>query len=313
MFARELKPGDGQIAAEIWEPYLPPDPNRRAWLAEVIDAGCEDGVFRGAMVLDAGISAGFGLSAFIPDHIAEAFMAEAEPYLNDRLLRRWKDGDKSMFLDREGQASGNSGDGLELLILEGCGNTKTGHEIIDYDLINAIIPAYHRVHDGFNVKRHLHETELKYANVQYSGGNQKLCDLVIQHPFSMSAAGHGPRAMFGLSRRMIDRHNITGHANVVLHYVPPILGLLPREQQICTLALSGLTDVEVAGRIGISRDAVKQYWQVIYGRMDARVPDVLQSASPEGNSVRRGPEKRRRALAYIQMHLAELRPHLAND
>ena len=47
-------------------------------------------------------------------------------------------------------------------------------------------------------------------------------------------------------------------------------GLSPRQKQILLLAAEGLTDRQIAARIGLGEGTVRTYWERIRGRLEAR-------------------------------------------
>jgi DNA-binding CsgD family transcriptional regulator len=67
--------------------------------------------------------------------------------------------------------------------------------------------------------------------------------------------------------------------------------LTPREAECLSLAGSGLTDVEIGGRLGISRRTVGKHLQNIYAKLDVR--DRRSAASHrllrQGGTVFSGP------------------------
>lgn len=309
MYARTLRPDDADDLVAVWKQLLPPDPEDYAWLPEIIGSGCQDGLFRGTLIFARDQIQGLGLSCFVQGEAADAFLERPRPFWNVNLLRRLRNSRDSVILDRVAQATANRADGLDLFILEGAGNLEAGTSVLDYRVANVMVTEYLRLHSGFNIRRHLHETEIKYADLQISGGNVKLSDLLYQDQYSLSPEGHGPRAIYGISRDMISKSNITGHAHLVMNYNPPSLKLLPKEQDIISRALEGRTDIEIASDMSISRDAVKQHWGRIYDHVAEVMPGLLGADGSPGGRPKRGREKRRLVIAHCGANPSELRPH----
>ncbi len=92
-----------------------------------------------------------------------------------------------------------------------------------------------------------------------------------------------------------------------MYYTPPKLRLVPREQKVISLALSGLTDTDIAEKLGMSHDGVRQRWKRIIEHIEDELPDLF---TPDGdvNPAKRGLEKRRKILAYLSTRPSELRP-----
>lgn len=91
-------------------------------------------------------------------------------------------------------------------------------------------------------------------------------------------------------------------------FAEPRCGFSSGEQRVLACAIEGMTDQEIAGELATTPNAVKQAWRSIYQRVADRVPGMLAATSSfEGG--KRGPEKRRRVIAYAESHLEELRPY----
>jgi DNA-directed RNA polymerase specialized sigma24 family protein len=88
-------------------------------------------------------------------------------------------------------------------------------------------------------------------------------------------------------------------------YSPPQLKLTILQQEVLILALEGRADPEIADILGITEDAVKARWRLIYHHADTLAPGLL----PSGKTGGRGVEKRRTLLSYLRDRPEELRPH----
>ncbi len=86
--------------------------------------------------------------------------------------------------------------------------------------------------------------------------------------------------------------------------------LTTSERRLLASACSGLTDREICADLGLSPNTLKATWRQIYDRFEARAPHVLScdEVRENGHGSRRGIEKRRRVVSYVQEHLEELRP-----
>ncbi|WP_168797732.1 sigma-70 family RNA polymerase sigma factor, partial [Aliishimia ponticola] len=249
-------------------------------------------------------------TCFLHESVAEDFVARPKPYLNRRLLTRFRDGDRSVFLFPQEQAPRNAGAGLEMFVLEYCQETFDFESSLAHQILNAIIPVYIAAHTGFNVKRCLHETELSVGHIQESGGNPFLFEVDPQDPFSLSEAGHGPRGVYGVSRDSLIPDQATGIAKSLLFCQAPKFQLVLQEQALVRHALEGFTDVEIARAMDVSRDRVKQIWQRIYAHLEDIVPEFFSSVASPVEGLKRGGEKRRVSVAYLRSHPEELRPRV---
>lgn len=309
--ARKMRAGDGAAVVALWETFLPPGEDWETWLPAMLDH------LVGARIINAGVvmstadeprCLAAGISCFLPDAIAEEYIAQPRPYLNRRLLTRYRDGDNSVFLTPEEQMPGNTGEGLTMFVLEYCQETFDFGDPFAHRLLNAIVPVYISAHQGFNIRRSMHETEIAVGHVQEAGGNRKIFDVSPQDPASMASQGRGPRAVYGVSRDQLSPHEATGIARSILFSPPPRFELTLREQEVVLLALEGMTDAEIAQRIGVSRDRVKQIWGQIYAYLEGEAPDFFGEIAAPTSGVKRGGEKRRATVTFLGQNPQELRP-----
>lgn len=305
---KELSKGHGQQVVDLWKNVLPPDEVCFDSLPAQLDFLFANDLVRGSAVfIDDNRCAAFGLSCFVDDDVVDEFLVKPEPYFNLRLLGRQKNGEELM-LGVEAQAKGNSGDGLSMVVLDYVQETFDFSDPWAQHLLNVIVPTYHSNHAGFNIKRSLHETDDAVGHIQIAGGNLRIKPVSPQHPFSLSRDGYGPRSVYGVARGE-ESIPATGIARVLLYHSPPALRLVPREQEIVRLAISGLTDTAIAEQLGISRDGVRQRWSGIFDHIEDLMPDFYDSGETSGVTTKRGAEKRRSTLAFLAAHPSELRPH----
>lgn len=314
--ARPMRPGDGQEVTRLWSKVLPDTENWADWLPGVIDTLLVKFQVIGGVLMVEGPKprcVAVGLSCFLPDEIAADYASNPRPYLNRRLLTRYRDGDQSVFLTREQQALGNSSDGLEMFVLEYYQETFDFTDDWAHQLLNSIVPVYHSVHRGFNIKRSMHETEMAVGHIQLAGGNPLMFEVSPQDVFSLSPDAGGPRAVYGVSRDGAASEPATGISKVLLYYTPPEIRLNLRQQEIVLLALEDLTDVEIAERLGISRDGVRQHWRAIYDRFEDVKPEFYDKLESGSGKATRGSEKRRQTLSFLDSRPQELRPYRTRE
>lgn len=309
--ARKMRPDDGAAVTRLWQRHLPDGAAVAAWLPDIVNELLGAGTVRGGVVTPASDQShclAFGLSCFVPRPIADDFVANPIPFLNLRLLKRYRDGDKSVFLDRAAQIPGNTGDGLDLVVLDYLQDTFDFSDPMAAECLNAIVPIYMAAHSGFNIRRALHETELAFGHIQESGGNPLAFEVAPQHPFSFSSDGFGPRGVYMVSRNMVDQLAPTGIAKSILYAPRPTFRLTLREQEVIEYALEGLKDVEIATALGISRDAIRQTWTRIYDHIQEVAPSFFGPMGARKEGDKRGGEKRRLVLVHMTHNPQDLRP-----
>ncbi len=169
---REAAPGDGAKITELWLSVLPKSDDWMAWVPDQIDNLIANHQILCGLIMTQGETercAAFGMSAFLHDHLVEEFVRAPRAYFNVRLLNRHKNGHDT-FLTQEQQAEKNAADGLEMFVLEYVQETFDFEDEWAHQLLNAIVPVYHAVHAGFNIKRSMHETEDAVGHIQIAGG-----------------------------------------------------------------------------------------------------------------------------------------------
>ena len=82
------------------------------------------------------------------------------------------------------------------------------------------------------------------------------------------------------------------------------LDLSAIQRETLRYARSGLTDAQIAERLCLSVETVRKRWEGVYARFYDRLPGVL-AVTADG---KRGAEKRRLVLSFLQDRLEELRP-----
>jgi hypothetical protein len=79
-----------------------------------------------------------------------------------------------------------------------------------------------------------------------------------------------------------------------------------RRLLLCAMANRFAANTALARELSTSLPTVKKTWLAIYNRVAKQVPELFVDNASDG--TRRGTEKRRQLLAYLQEHSKELRP-----
>ncbi len=253
---------------------------------------------------------GFGLSVFVTDEFAHEAKTRLPPYVDKQVLDRWVRG-RSPILDLDAIRAANSGDGLNLLILQRAfaENAFTPEETSHarHLLFEAFI-AHHR---GYRLKEFMLEV---YGEADLERATTPGARLLTNYE-AFFRSGDVPPAppgrhpyLIGTTREEALAREGT-YAFEVFSYVPPRFHLTPEEQELLHHALLGLTDPELGHALHAALATVKKRWASIYDRVASVDPDLLLGpAEAVPSEGRRGPEKRRRLLGYLRQHLEELRP-----
>jgi hypothetical protein len=95
-------------------------------------------------------------------------------------------------------------------------------------------------------------------------------------------------------------------------YHPPRFFFSAGEQRLLIHSISDRTETNtvLARELGVSLNSVKKMWLSIYDRVAEHAPELMAADGESAGDSKRGKEKRRRLLAYLQQHPEELRPVL---
>jgi DNA-binding CsgD family transcriptional regulator len=94
---------------------------------------------------------------------------------------------------------------------------------------------------------------------------------------------------------------------LLFNYQEPRLRLTSAEQEFVRVACSGMTDRELCGELGLSKETIKRRWLTLFDKCAKVVPQLAPEASGDSTGVR-GPQKRHHLLEYIRKHPEETRP-----
>ncbi len=80
------------------------------------------------------------------------------------------------------------------------------------------------------------------------------------------------------------------------------------EGDLCQCLHGTETNTVLAKELGVSLPTVKKMWLSIYDRVAQHAPELIVANATIGAENKRGKEKKRHLLAYLQEHPEELRP-----
>ncbi|HRX36399.1 MAG TPA: hypothetical protein P5337_08370 [Aestuariivirga sp.] len=254
---------------------------------------------------------GVTFSGFLEPAFARAYRATPTPLLASQVYGSITDG-KPLLLDRRGQAAGNLGDGLELVVMEMAVGTSDPSPQAHREVLNLIYSAYLELLRGFKVRTIMTEAAEEFELLVEGSGLKTVSRHRLDENANdiVSPPGRSPnRCLFAISHDELPAIPASSAASVVMTYVAPVFRFTPREQRFLSLALKGLTDNTLAEALSVSPNAVKQTWRNIYAHIVEIMPDFFSGSSGEEPGVSRGSEKRRSVLVYIRNNLQELKPH----
>lgn len=280
----------------------------RLW-REVLERRCgESGVVEAA---DRGRNdrlVGFGLSVFVADEFAQELATGSLPYVGRQVLRRWQRGSSPILAPKDVR-SANSTDGLNVLVLHNGirGSLAVAEQI---HVMHYLKDAFVALHRGYRIKNMMSEVyDQHILDFMLATGFTLITDhtkLLQRHPKLLAAPAKRPY-LVGVTRdaALQQPQNFVFE---ITEYTPPRFGFTSGGVELLERALRGETDDGIATGLNVALVTVKKRWEAIYDRVSQVDPAFFGDPKWGVRGDKRGPEKRRRVLAYIQEHPEELRP-----
>jgi hypothetical protein len=254
-----------------------------------------------------------GVTAVVHDDFINEIKAEPHFWIGPELTVRMLEG-RSPQLTAKQLREANSGEGLNLVVWEGC--PRTGYET-HAQLHQQVMTNFIRVHQGYFWKEIIANQPESADRLDFllrTGG--ALWDPVAG-AYTVDLKGDAGEIaakphVVGTTRdwELRGSGNWRGSwVGTLFDYRPPVLGLNRSEQRLLSLALPGMTDEDLAVALETSLPRVKKLWASIYRRVEERLPEAIPGAfQPSLPASCRGREKRRGLLAYLRERPEELRP-----
>ena len=263
---------------------------------------------------------GCGQAVFITEEFARLARCGLPPWMNAHVTRARPDGSYPYLLDLKGIRAANSGVGLNLLTTR-LTITADRYSLADSNYIRRFLyDAGSLLTHGYKIKEAFIEATGEAAKAEsLRAGYRVLNDYGAY--YEQQGVEPSPSArpcLLHLTRTEALLHEGT-IVSYLFAYTPPRIFFTPREQELLCLAATGVEDDEAAQRLHLTKWTVQARWQAIYRRVEAVLPNLLPAITPGAvKQGRRGVEKKRVLLRYLQTHPEELRPierpsHAANS
>ena len=230
------------------------------------------------------------------DRFAENELKDPRPGLNGRVVSSQL-AESSLAFSRPKTAADNSADGLNVVVLAGRWDPKlcSEHDIDETRL--TLATAFSEAHSGYRFKRIL--IELMDAQDRLWASAVPLFRIRSNWPDEHRALA------------VIEKPDLQGYDGSVLarHFSCPLpcLFLRASDQELLLAALDNPTDESLTKQLGLTKEAIKRRWKVLFERVENEMPEMfeaIQNVDRKG----RGPQRRHVILAYIRKHPEELRP-----
>jgi len=249
---------------------------------------------------------GFGISVFVRESFLKEFWTSPRPYLAAAFYERMLAGDDPMLTGAE-LAAINSTTGLNVLVLhfglsnEDLSNPRTAQ------VLSVGSSAFFFFHAGYRIHVLMNEVYgPQPCAYMEQGGFRLLRDFHAACPAEFKNAPPERRPYLFALRREWVKPGAVHPLSHLFFAAPSRIGFSALERRVLEGALLNESDLQIAERLGMSVDSVKNAWRNIYARTEREVRNLMPPA--HSDSGIRGQEKRRHILEYVHAHPEELRP-----
>ncbi len=253
---------------------------------------------------------GVGVGLFVHDEFVRELKTPPHFWVGPELINRVLKGASPALSDREVREA-NSDGGLNELVWETIALERLATRT---DLYHLMGRAYIEIHRGYRFKEMItsqaESTERLQWAVDAGGlfwdpGSARYVKSLKKRNDEFARRPH----VVGITRQL-EFERPGSWIGVLFDYHAPRIWFSPAEQRLLRAAISSRTETNpsLAKKLGVSLPAVKKLWLSIYARVAQRAPEMMAGPDKSGDESKRGAEKKRRLLAYIEEHPEELRP-----
>ena len=283
----------------------------RAWLrllgSEAMTTAVFEEVENGRVNL-----AGVGVGVFVHDEFVREVKARPQFWIGPELVKRILQGNSPVLSDHEVRQA-NSAKGLNELVWETLLGPNFAGRTELYHLMGG---TYIEIHRGFRLKEMITSQAESAQRLQWAIDAGGL--------YWDAAAGRYVKSLKKGTEEFADKPHIVGitreleygrpgsWVGSLFDYRPPRFYFSSGEQRLLIRSIAERTETNavLARQLGVSLNSIKKMWLSIYDRVAEHAPELTAADVPSGAESKRGKEKRRRLLAYLQQHPEELRPVL---
>jgi hypothetical protein len=281
----------------------------RAWLqlldSEAMTTAVFEEVEKGRVSL-----AGVGVGVFVRDEFVRELKGRRQFWFGPELAKRVLNGNSPVLSDKEVREA-NSGKGLNELVWETLPRQDFAERTELYHLMGG---AYIEIHRGFRLKEMITSQAEGPRRLQWAidaGGlywDPKGARYVKSIKKGVEEFARNPQIV-GITREL-EFGRPGSWVGSLFDYRPPRFWFSASEQRLLIHNIRERTETNgvLAKELGVSLPTIKKMWLSIYDRVAEYAPELMSGDAESGADGKRGKEKRRRLLAYLQDHPEELRP-----
>jgi len=282
---------------------------RRVWLELLGSEAMTTAVFE-EVVRDRAQIIGVGVGLFVRDEFIRELKTPPQFWIGPELIKRVLKGASPALTDTQVRAA-NSDGGLNELVWETIALESFATRT---DLYHLMGRAYIEIHRGYQFKEMITSQAESPERLQWAvdAGGLLWDPVSAKYVKSLKKSGAefaGKPHVVGITREL-EFERPGSWIGVLFDYHAPRIWFSPAEQRMLRTAISSRTETNpvLAKNLGLSLPAVKKLWLSIYARVALHAPEVMAGPDKSGDEKKRGAEKKRRLLAYVEEHPEELRP-----
>src|ERR1700722_1237164 len=256
--------------------------------------------------------AGVGVGVFVHDEFVREIKTRPQFWIGPELVKRVLNGNSPVLSDHQVREA-NSGQGLNELVWETLLGPKFAGRTELYHLMGG---TYIEIHRGFRLKEMITSQAESPQRLQWAadaGGlywDAQAARYVKSLKKGAEVFAHQPHIV-GITREL-EFGRPGSWVGSLFDYRPPRFYFSGSEQRLLVHSISERTETNavLARQLGVSLPTVKKMWLSIYDRVAEHAPELMAAEGESASDTKRGKEKRRRLLGYLQQHPEELRPVL---
>jgi hypothetical protein len=233
-------------------------------------------------------------------------------WFGPELAKRAVRADSPVLSDREVREA-NSGEGLNELVWETIPQARFAERS---EICHLMGRAYIEIHRGYRLKEMITSQAENLQRLQWAIDAGGLCwDAKAARYVKSINKGTAEFARYphivGITREL-ELGRAGSWVGTLFDYQPPRFYFSASEQRLLIRCMSNGTgtNAALARELKVSLPTVKNMWLSIYERVSEIAPELIAGNAKIGADNKRGKEKRRHLLAYLQDHPEELRPVL---
>jgi len=310
---RTAQPDDAIGMLDLLDPRTVPDPAAREALPELWQRWMQSGEMEARVIEyrrhdgSPSIEA-FGAVVFLGEAFVSRYRRKPAPFLANCIYQLASTG-RSPLMSHKRVAEANWTCGLSLFILHYCQRAPGKSEAAFEQVLTVAHAAFRDTTEGYDLNE-LWQEAFSPEEVSFlrAGGMKPILDRTHGAGVHDSDGELPPLpCLMGLTREDAAKGFPGTTVSFAFQTRSPLFFFTPVQQRVIRFALHGDSDADIAQRLRVSQDAVKQTWRSIYQRVSLDDGRLLIDQSSGGGTLTNH-RRRNILLDYLRTHPEELRP-----